>query len=253
VPSTLSRPITNSCQCAPVFNEFRTVYRVDGVSAIPLEETRATATVNMLASRNTANMPAAPPTAGPEVPTESVESHNPREMSDDQQMHDDVPPSPHVKFAPEEPKQVSSLEGDELEVPIPSSPTSSGYSTPTSSFSTSPVAKALAARLSFWSRLSKRVPITPTSPLPLEDRPPSPATVDSLERRMDDGEGPAEVLDSILAATAPPPSTTEERHSELDDKIVRETTKEFVKGGMYFSYNFGRISFSSGMLQFTIK
>jgi hypothetical protein len=52
-------------------------------------------------------------------------------------------------------------------------------------------------------------------------------------------EEPAEVMESILASTAPPPATTEERHSELEKKVIRECIKEFTKGGMYFAYRFG--------------
>jgi hypothetical protein len=48
---------------------------------------------------------------------------------------------------------------------------------------------------------------------------------------------PAEVMDHILA-TAPAPATVEERHSELETKVVRETIREFTKGGMYFAHNF---------------
>ena len=31
----------------------------------------------------------------------------------------------------------------------------------------------------------------------------------------------------------------EEKHSQLDVKIVKECLREFSKGGMYFSYDFG--------------
>jgi hypothetical protein len=51
---------------------------------------------------------------------------------------------------------------------------------------------------------------------------------------------PAEVLGDIIATTAPTPITQEETHNQLEDKIVRETIREFSKGGMYFAYNFGR-------------
>lgn len=57
-------------------------------------------------------------------------------------------------------------------------------------------------------------------------------------------EEPSVVLGSILAATAPPPVSSEERHNELEDKIVREVIREYTKGGMYFAYNFGMSRFS---------
>jgi hypothetical protein len=52
-------------------------------------------------------------------------------------------------------------------------------------------------------------------------------------------EEPAQVIESILASTAPPPATSEERHSELETKVVRECIREYTKGDMYFAYNFG--------------
>jgi len=52
-------------------------------------------------------------------------------------------------------------------------------------------------------------------------------------------EEPAQVIVSILASTAPPPATSEERHSELETKVVRECIREYTKGDMYFAYNFG--------------
>ena len=50
---------------------------------------------------------------------------------------------------------------------------------------------------------------------------------------------PGEVLDTIITAAAPPPQTVEERHSELEEKVVKETIRQFTRGGMYFSYAFG--------------
>jgi hypothetical protein len=101
------------------------------------------------------------------------------------------------------------------------------------------IAKALAARLSFWNKLSKR-----THPSPLENGHHEPMTIveqqKSLDALFNNGQDePREVLDSILAETAPPPATSEEKHSQLEDKIVRECIREYTKGGMYFAYNFG--------------
>jgi hypothetical protein len=55
-----------------------------------------------------------------------------------------------------------------------------------------------------------------------------------------ENEEPATMVDSILAATAPPPASVEEKQTELERKIIRECIKEFSKGGMYFAYNFGK-------------
>lgn len=56
---------------------------------------------------------------------------------------------------------------------------------------------------------------------------------------QDEKAEPTEVIESILSATAPPPMSAEEKHSELEEKIIKECTREYVKGGMYFAYNFG--------------
>lgn len=133
----------------------------------------------------------------------------------------------------------------------PNSPSSdSGASTPASedSLTNSPIAKTLATRLSFWTRLSKRTtgPISPSPDDSLTER----TSIDSLINTQSTSNvnsnlgptiraGASEVISSILAATAPPPVSAEERKSELEDKIVKECVKEFTKGGMYFAYNFG--------------
>ncbi|EEB92630.1 hypothetical protein MPER_08831, partial [Moniliophthora perniciosa FA553] len=170
--------------------------------------------------------------------------------------------SPRVQFAtPEKIERDSeladmahtfSLNTDEhvfARSPSDSSSELSGTSTPTDFTSpTSPVAKAVASKLSFWSRLSKRNSLFPTTPEEERSKPEqkdtqepivSSAKVDSMiNETMDKQEEPRQVLESILSETAPPPETTEEKHSELETKIIRECIREFVKGGMYFAYHF---------------
>jgi phosphatidylinositol 4-phosphatase len=230
----------------PVFDESRTVFKVTGVSAILLEHARALATVNMLASLTTHHDSTAPPDAKPAPPpidnSDPINSSNVPDRHINQHDHEDNHTAPpHVTFAQSERRRrmMSSLSpsSDELDVPTSASSNSSGHSTPTSSFPTSPVARALAARLSFWSRLPKPSLNSPISAP--GSREPSSDTMESLEQHIEYGEAPSEVLESILASNAPPPATVEEKHSELDEKIVKETTKEFVKGGMFFSYSFG--------------
>ena len=112
----------------------------------------------------------------------------------------------------------------------------------------SPVFKTLATRLSFWSRLSKRTQRTPTSPeFPLIPEPMSlTEEQEVLDRLMNEAkEEPAEVIETILASTAPPPATVEEKHLEMETKIIRECVREFTKGGMYFAYNFGMYPFQT--------
>ncbi|KII89160.1 hypothetical protein PLICRDRAFT_40794 [Plicaturopsis crispa FD-325 SS-3] len=227
--------ITSRSDIGYLFDTTHAVYLVKGVTAIPLSEDRARIAVNTLGSRNTA---LARPSLLPSANTldslvESSDSGN-------------ATPTPRaVKFSAENDVKIltplATQDSFNLDsASSPPSPASSGASTPTSeeSVNSSPIAKTLANRLSFWSRLSKRttVPTTQTGeeePLaPDEER----VSLDSIIR--DGKEAPAEVIESILAATAPPPKTAEEQHSELEDKIVRESIREFTKGGMYFAYNF---------------
>ena len=133
--------------------------------------------------------------------------------------------------------------GNSILRPSSAQSTASDVSTPSSdaSVATSPVFKTLASRLSFWSRLSKRTPGSPISEFPVV---PEPMTLteeeEVLDNMMSEGkEEPAQVIESILASTAPPPATSEERHSELETKVVRECIREYTKGDMYFAYNFG--------------
>ena len=91
-------------------------------------------------------------------------------------------------------------------------------------------------RLAFWNRFNKRgKPDDFSDSYPIEDPDSSLDTIMGHDRKE-----PAEVLGDIIAATAPAPTTQEETHNQLEDKIVREAIREFSKGGMYFAYNFGQ-------------
>jgi phosphatidylinositol 4-phosphatase len=209
---------------------------VKGVVAIPLIEERAIMTLNTLASRNA------------ELSRPSlIHKNNATDATHVSDIDDEGPdnkgPSPRVvqfldakqaRPVPRLSSQEFNLDHDRADLP----PVSSGASTPSSedSVQMSNVAKALAARLSFWSRLSKRTSLEPTvvgeaEPLMTEHQ--------ELESIINGKEKPSDIIQSILAATAPPPVTPEEKHSELEDKIVREVIREYTKGGMYFAYNFG--------------
>lgn len=100
----------------------------------------------------------------------------------------------------------------------------------------SPIAKILAERLAFWPRISKRNS-TPSTSSGIDATLP-PVDPKQLETIMQEQVSPT-AIDDILASTAPAPQSTEEQHSELEDKIVKEVIREFSKGGMYFSYTFG--------------
>ena len=215
------------------------------MTAIPLDsEQRARTVLSALASRN-ASAARFSLVAGPS--SEVVEPTQDISMEDvDSKSLEDLDEitSPHVKFADEDQvKVMSPLNIQEFALPDgPPSPLS-GASTPSSAYSvnTSPIAKTLTERLSFWSRLSKRSSYAPVSAelraTPEEER-------ESLDHIIDGGEQePAEVLNDILETTAPPPTTLDEKHSELEEKILREVVKEYGKGEMYFAYNFGLCRF----------
>jgi len=125
------------------------------------------------------------------------------------------------------------LQDNSIHTPSPSS----GRSSPSSELSqTGPVERTIASRLVFWDRFSKR-----GRPGDLSDSYPVEEPDSSLDTIMADGhQEPAEVLGDIISTTAPAPTTQEETHNQLEDKIVRETIREFSKGGMYFAYSFGQ-------------
>ena len=117
------------------------------------------------------------------------------------------------------------------------------------SINTGNVAKALADKLSFWNRMSKAKFTTQPSgsidhALSREEADAPGTALNggrlSLDEMIKEGDkDPHEVLDTILAASAPAPQTAEQKNTELEDKIIRECVNQFTKGGMYFSYTFG--------------
>lgn len=165
----------------------------------------------------------------------------------------DIPPShisepanhARVKFADKnDVKVMSSAVGSvgdiQTEEPLLSGP-SSGASTPCStsseSLASTNVVKAIADRMSFWTRLSRRQPTS------THDSAISPDEHQSLDSVIQNAQGePTAVIDTIVASTAPPPDSAEERYTELENRVVRECIKEYVKGCMYFAYHFGRHS-----------
>lgn len=246
-----------------MLDPLHSVYGVKGVTEIPLVEERAKMALNTLAARNTAlTRPSLLTTHNAEATDTSLD------MADD-----DQPPKiqeadshrkgyPRVQFSSNPDVKVpddgihlnpNSAIGNSIYRPSSAQSTASDISTPSSDASvvTSPVFKTLASRLSFWSRLSKRTPVSPTSMESEFPVVPEPMTLteeeEVLDNMMSEGkEEPAQVIESILASTAPPPATSEERHSELETKVVRECIREYTKGDMYFAYNFG-IFFTSSL------
>lgn len=237
------------------------VYGVKGVAAIPLVEDHARTALSTIASRRSPGSSLVSSTA---LDGASATGDFDTVAAPDAQRLVAVPsvyqkPSaPRVQFSSND--QVKSMPASYshfddsgetshlLELPASSSPRSSlsdesSHSLSSEhSVSTSPIAKTLASRLSFWSRLSKRTshPSTsqnvtvPESLSLLQEQ----EVVDEIIERGN--EEPARMVDSILAATAPPPASVEEKQTELERKIIRECIKEFSKGGIYFAYTFGK-------------
>lgn len=210
----------------PVLDEDHPVYAIKTVHAIPLSEERAVIAVNALLLRNTRS---SRPSLFPPVNIGSEDA-----------LAQPKAPARAVKFA----------DGDEVKVMTPiaaqenfpdlqngaihTPSSSSGRSSPNSEISqTGPIERTIAGRLAFWNRSIKKAQSHDFSDSYPVDDPVSPlGTVAAKE--------PAEALEDIIVTSAPAPMTREETHNQLEDKIVRETIREFSKGGMYFAYNFGR-------------
>lgn len=214
----------------PVLDEGHPVYAVKTVHAIPLSEERATVAVNALLSRNNR-------TARPSLLPLADDDLGPEDSLTRQEA-----PARAVRFA----------DGDEVKVMTPttaredfadpqndgiySPSSSSGRSSPNSEMSqTGPIERTIAARLAFWNRSTKKGQAPDFSDSYPVDEPDSPLGTMTAGIHK----GPAEVLRDIMV-TAPAPMTREETHTQLEDKIVRETIREFSKGGMYFAYSFGQ-------------
>ncbi|KAJ7046939.1 SacI homology domain-containing protein [Mycena alexandri] len=232
-----------------LLNATHAVYGVKSITAIPLVEHRARIIVNTLASRNTHI--ARPSLIATSRTLDSLPSvHDIEQTSADAEDAQDVQvprSSPRVQFAANDQVKIMtplatsfSLNTDEHSSSTPASPyaSSSDLSSPgdEQSIATSPVGKTLANRLSFWSRLSKRtsLPATPVTPS-LSEEPPQQSLDEIIQENHQE---PAAVLSDLIETLAPPPTSAEEQHSELEDKIVKECIREFTKGGMYFAYTF---------------
>ena len=194
------------------------VYAVTGVVDIPLVEDRARIALKALAARNHKS--------GSKRPKKKEPSPSPKKGS------------PRVQYS----SDLNNLDVGRLILrPSSAQSTSSELSTSSDNSVTTatPVFNTLAERLSFWSKKpppasDKHHPLTAEPSTLVEER-------EAFDRLTGGGkEHPAEVMESILASTAPPPDTTEERHSELETKVVKDCIKEFTKGGMYFAYRFGK-------------
>ncbi|TFK42309.1 SacI homology domain-containing protein [Crucibulum laeve] len=232
--------ISSRSEVGNVIDATHAVYGVKGVTAIPLSEERARITLNTLSSRNTA---LARPSLLPTHTLDTTAGLDDEEAAGTSSPHVQFSEDPDVKQIPRQTSPYFTEDGN-LRTTSSAQSSSSDLSTPSSERSvTSPVFKALATRLSFWNRVSKRNSLnglpSQDEPLPIVEPMSAEEEQATLDRLMKEGtEEPAQVIESIIASTAPAPATVEERHSELEDKIVRECVREFTKGGMYFAYTF---------------
>lgn len=202
--------------------------------AIPLLEESARSTVKAISSRNAA---LARPSLIPKVANEANNEET------DGLLSDSLPPLSRVKFStdPQVHLVPPNIKDDEYLYPHTPPSASSSTSLLSSEVPTAtPILKTVSTRLSFWSKMSKP---SSSSTQELPFRPiPDKQEKDALDKIIREESGkPANVIDKILATTAPPPKTAEEQHSELEDKVIRECIREFTKGDMYFSYTFGTI------------
>lgn len=241
------------------------MYGLKGVTAIPLVEDRARTAIAILSSRNAA---LSRPSLLVRAFTDDVFSATAFSALSGvpEEAHGERPTasssSPRVQFAcdtdvkimtpaltPVPTREPQTFDPLSIERPSSAQSCRSDLSSPSSenSMITSPVFKTLAQRLSFWPRLSKR-PVTNAESTPMDCEFPMTMNPSSLneeremiDKLMEEAE-PHKVVETIVQATAPPPTTTEEKHKELEEKVVRECIRELTKGCMYWAYNFGACS-----------
>lgn len=202
----------------------RPVYGVKDVAYIPLDYSRATVVLNRIITRIRRSV------AQPRLNSYEHDSKQAGETN-----------SLHVKWAPQ---HLPTTTPDPVSI-LSSSPTSSGYSSPTSSgISIAPLAKTLADRLSFWK--SKFNPGTDEASLIASKASGDHETLGELLDDIDNGDTtnlePNKVIEDIMkAAAATEPESSDQKHRAMDDKVLKETVRQFTKGGMYFSYTFGML------------
>ncbi|KAF7778523.1 hypothetical protein Agabi119p4_2868 [Agaricus bisporus var. burnettii] len=223
--------ITSRSEAGHFLDPTHIVYGVKSVVAIPLLEESARSTVKAISSRNAA---LARPSLIPKVANEANNEET------DGLLSDSLPPLSRVKFStdPQVHLVPPNIKDDEYLYPHTPPSASSSTSLLSSEVPTAtPILKTVSTRLSFWSKMSKP---SSSSAQELPFRPiPDKQEKDALDKIIREESGkPANVIDKILATTAPPPKTAEEQHSELEDKVIRECIREFTKGDMYFSYTF---------------
>lgn len=219
----------------PVLDARYKVYGIKSVVAIPLREGLAKSTIQAISSRNNVLAHSSP---FPQIAT----SQDVDQKGGSEAVKKSFAPSSHVQFSFNlQVKLITPINGN-FEVTRSASPQSISSTASTSSeqSATSPVLKAVATRLSFWNRSSRpNSTAFQTHETAASGLVPQSNTLDKVIQEA--REKPAEVISTILASLAPQPTTTEQRHADLEEKIIRECVREFTKGDMYFSYTFGAL------------
>lgn len=212
-----------------MLNESRKIYAVKDVAAVPLSGVQQAESVTNAVARRKATKA-----------RRSLVVSSSRELSDSGPPHNEA--GHRVKFADDHKVKVMTPEAlDEFSLvdrsPSPVSVASSVASSVSSEVSGAPVAKALAKRLSFWSTLSKRDSLKASED---ESYSGTEEGVQPLDALIHEGmPEPQQVLSEIIKTAAPSPPTIEDKYSQLEAKILRQTVKEYAKGEMYFTYDFG--------------
>ncbi|KZV71845.1 hypothetical protein PENSPDRAFT_650268, partial [Peniophora sp. CONT] len=241
--------ISSKADVGSVLDPAHAVYAVKNVAAIPLVYDRALKVLTAMSTKNVAtSRPSLLPTPSSGDGFEGVQTAEPTSLATSE---------PRVKFVdePEVKTMTPSATEQTFDLTTPDRPASpvsmasslssltSGATTPVSSEngpSTTTLAKTLQDRLSFWQRpMIRRFssgPETPTTTQP---------TMQSLAAAVEAGNQSTETLgdkddelQALIETPAPAPVTEEEKNKELEEKILRQTVKDFARGEMYFAYDF---------------
>ncbi|KAI0032266.1 SacI homology domain-containing protein [Vararia minispora EC-137] len=244
--------ITSKADVGSVLDPRNAIYSVKNIAAIPLTPDRAQKLVAALAAKNSAtarmSLIPTPSSDAPDILEVDVQKTTPVsepeqrvKFADDLQVKVMTPGASDTQFIP------GVLEAGRSASPISiHSALSSGSSTPTSETSSATIqlARTLSERLSFWNRVPARRATAVPSPLEVlnEAQQPDEAAVDGGMRSLDSPmhvEGAEkDELSDVLVSPAPAPISEEDKHKELEEKILRQTVKDFSKGEMYFAHDF---------------
>lgn len=238
-----------------------TIYTIKNVAAIPLVEERAKAALSAIVSQNSvaqrASLLPRALTIDVRAPLENTAHIGTRSKPSTQAKS-----ISKVHFAQQDsdredgyPRQSSSPHSSCSDLSARSS-----FDEPPLS-PASPVIEAIVPRLSFWNKIAGPAQSLSQTLLPVyakgkdKGKGSESKTTDSalsagaesecedpseIERLIHEKKAePSEVLKNVLAAFTLQPASQEERHTELETKIVRECVRSFSKGEMYFAYTFG--------------